>query len=500
MNLTSRFVSLALLGSSLAGCAVGPDYEAPKTQTPASWQAAHAGSGQLHPAEGSTRLGEDWWSLFNDPVLNNLQRRADKASPDLNTAVLRFAQSRMQRQMVAAQRGVDVNASAAVNRQRLSENGSNALMIQRIAPTGDSDQIAKVLAEPFTLYQAGFDASWEPDLWGRIRRSIEAADASVAAQQAMFEETRLGVSAELARSYFELRGVQQQIAVARQDIAATEESMQLIQVRADGGLVDDFDVERQRGQLAELRASLPQLQASESAAINQIGVLIGAEPGSLRDDLMPVEQAEPQTPDLSLGLPSEVARRRPDIRAAEAQLHAATANIGVAVADLYPTIRLGANFGYESVEDSQFGDWGSRTWAVGPSLSLPIFDNGRRRSQINLRKLEQQEAAVSYQQTVLKAWQEVDDALTHYGAERQRNQRLQEKLRSSDIAYGMAKARYAGGMTDFLVELDAQRAYLQSRRDVVDSNTQLRLTLIALCKALGGGTPAPAAEVSLSGR
>lgn len=496
MNRTSRLVSLALLGTGLAGCAVGPNYEAPQTQAPASWQAAHSGDTQLHPSEGSTRLGADWWTLFNDPVLNNLQRRADKASPDLNSAVLRFAQSRMQRQMVAAQRGVDVNASGGVTRQRMSENGANALMIQRIAPGASSDEISKVLAQPFTLYQAGFDASWEPDLWGRIRRSVEAADASVAAQQAMLEETRLGVSAELARAYFELRGVQQQIAVANQDIVATEESLQLIQVRADGGLVDDFDVERQRGQLADLRSSLPQLHASESAAINQIGVLIGAEPGSLRDDLKPVAQAAPQTPDLSLGLPSEVARRRPDIRAAEAQLHAATANIGVAVADLYPSIRLGASFGYESADDGKFSDWGSRTWNVGPSLSLPIFDNGRRRSQINLRKLEEQEAAVSYQQTVLKAWQEVDDALSHYGAERQRNQRLQEKLHSSDVAYGMAKARYAGGMTDFLVELDAQRAYLQSRRDVVDSDTQLRLTLIALCKALGGGTPAPEASAS----
>ena len=299
--MTLKLTPLAFALLALAGCAVGPDYKTPKPQAPASWQAAHSGDAQLHPAEGGMRLTEDWWTLFNDPVLNNLQRRADKASPDLNSAMLRFAQSRMQRQMVAAQRGVDVNASGGVTRQRMSENGANALMIQRIAPGANSEQISKVLAEPFTLYQAGFDASWEPDLWGRIRRSIEAADASVAAQQAMLEETRLGVSAELARAYFELRGVQQQIAVATQDIVATEQSLQLIQVRADGGLVDDFDVERQRGQLAELRSSLPQLHASESAAINQIGVLIGAEPGSLRDDLKPVVQSAPQTPDLSLG-------------------------------------------------------------------------------------------------------------------------------------------------------------------------------------------------------
>lgn len=489
MKRTLTPIALTLL--ALGGCAVGPDYDAPDTRAPADWQAAHSGSAALRATDGGVQLKEDWWTLFNDPVLNNLQRRAEKASPDLNTAVLRFAQSRMQRQMVAAQRGVDVNATAGVNRQRMSENGANALMIQRIAPSGDSKEISKILAEPFTLYQAGFDASWEPDLWGRIRRSIEAADASVAAQAALLEETRLGVSAELARAYFELRGVQQQIDVTRQDITATEESLELIQVRADGGLVDDFDVERQRGQLADLRSRLPQLLASETEAINQIGVLIGAAPGSLQADLNAIEQPRSDTPDLSLGLPSELARRRPDIRAAEAQLHAATANIGVAVADLYPAIRLGATFGYESTIDGRFSDWGSRTWSVGPSLSLPIFDNGRRRSTINLRKLEQQEAAVNYQQTVLKAWQDVDDSLSHYGAERQRNRQLQEKLRSSDQAYAMSKARYAGGLTDFLVELDAQRAYLQSRRDLVDSDTQLRLYLVALCKALGGGTPTP---------
>lgn len=218
-------------------------------------------------------------------------------------------------------------------------------------------------------------------------------------------------------------------------------------------------------------------------------MLLGAQPGELQGLLAAPAGAPGALPDLSPGVPSEVARRRPDIRAAEAQLHAATANIGVAVAELYPSVRLGASFGYSSFESGQTSAWGSRQWAVGPSLSLPIFDNGRRRSQVTLRKLEQQEAAVAYQQTVLKAWQEVDDALAGYAAERQRNAQLQARLGSAGQAYDMAKARYAGGLTDFLVELDAQRNYLQARRDLVDSDGQLRLELVALYKAVGGGTP-----------
>ena len=478
-----------LLAAALAGCTLGPDFRAPSPVAPPSWAAAHSGAAEIGPGAGPTRLAADWWTLFGDPTLDRLQARAAEASPDLQSAALRFAQSRMQRQMVVAQRGVAVDGSAAVNRQRLSESGANALMIQRIAPDGDSGRISKLLAEPFTLYQAGFDASWEADLWGRVRRSVEAADAGVAAQRALLDEARLSVAAELTRSYFELRGVQEQIRVTRQDLAATEESLQLIQARADGGLVDDLDVERQRGQLAELRARLLELLASETAAINRVAVLVGSLPGSLQTELGNPGEQRPSTPDLSLGLPAELARRRPDIRAAEARLHAATASIGIAVAELYPTVRLGARFGYESFDEGKFGDWGSRQWAVGPSLSVPLFDSGRRRAQIELRRLEQQEAAVAYQQTVLRAWQEVDDALTRYQAERARNRQLEEKLRSSQQAYAMAQARYAGGLTDFLVELDAQRGYLQARRDLVDSDTRLRLYLIVICKALGGGAP-----------
>lgn len=478
---------------ALAACsAVGPDYHATQVQAPASWAAQHSGTPQLLAGSGGAGqpLAAQWWTAFADPTLNALQRRADSASPDLRSAALRYAQARMQRQMVAAQRGVNVDATADIKRQRQSERGASAKMIDSIAPS-NSDELVKALAQPFTLYEAGFDASWEVDFWGRVRRSIEAADASVAQQRALFEQARLLLASEVARGYFEVRRVQQQIAVTEEDLRATEESMALVQARADGGLVDDFDLVRQRSQLEELRSRLPQLQAGETQALNQLSVLLGARPGELQGLLAaPAPAPAPAgLPDLSPGLPSQLARRRPDIQAAEAQLHAATASIGVAVAELYPSVRLGASFGYSSFEGGQVSAWGSRQWAVGPSLSLPLFDNGRRRAQVTLRKLQQQEAAVAYQQTVLKAWQEVDDALSGYGAERQRNQQLQARLRSAGQAYEMAKARYAGGLTDFLVELDAQRNWLQARRDLVDSDSQLRLALVALYKALGGGAP-----------
>ncbi|KAF1051480.1 MAG: Antibiotic efflux pump outer membrane protein ArpC [Stenotrophomonas maltophilia] len=479
----------ALCLALLAGCSVGPDYRAPQPVLPQGWQQAHAGDAALAAGAGhaGNEVPEQWWLAFHDPVLDYLQRRAIAASPDLKTAALHFAQARLQRQMTAAQRGVQVNASADAVRQRQSERGASAKMIDSFAP-GSDDELVKTLAQPFTLYEAGFDASWEVDVWGRIRRSVEAADASVAQQAALLQQTRLTVASELARGYFELRGVQRRIAVTRENLAATEESLQLVRVRADGGLVDDFDVVRQQTQLEELRAGLPQLLAQETALINQLGVLVGSAPSELNRALAPTDATPAALPDLTPGVPSEVARRRPDIRAAEARLHTATADIGVAVADLYPSIRLGAKFGYGSFESGELTSWGSRQWSAGPSLSLPVFDNGRRRSQVNLRKLEQQEAALAYQQTVLKAWQDVDDALSQYRAEGMRNQRLRERLASANQAYDMARARYAGGLTDFLVELDAQRTWLQARSDLVQSDAQLRENLVAVYKALGGGT------------
>lgn len=516
-------VSGALAATLLAGCAAGPDYQAPTPQTPASWQDwrsdRHAGdtaepagtAARAGPADaarptgttdtagssatpGTAPLPADWWTSFQDDTLNRLQARAAQASPDVRTAALRFAQSRMQRLTVAAQRGPTLDATGAATRQRQSEYSAGTRLADAVAPANRQELIS-VLSAPYTLYQGGFDASWELDLWGRVGRAIESADANVANAAALLDEVRLAVASELARDYFELRRVQQQRELLRQDVATARDSLSLLQARARGGLIDELDVSRQRSLLADLESRLPTLRAQEAALMNQIGLLVDLRPGELDDVLAATPSAGLSTlstlpahlPDLSLGLPSEVARRRPDIRSAEARLHAATADIGVAVADLYPRITLGATFGFESYEGARFGEWGTRTWSVGPSLSLPIFDQGRRRATVVLRQLAQQEAAVSYQQTVLKAWQDIDDALTAYDAERGRNARLRTREDASREAYDLARARYARGLTDFLVELDAQRTWIQARRDLSDSNHQLFLRLIAIYKAVGGG-------------
>ncbi|RTQ31690.1 efflux transporter outer membrane subunit [Variovorax gossypii] len=494
-------LSLAL---ALAGCAVGPDHQSPKTDAPADWSAWHGGSPALLGAErqnaAGTGIASGDWKAFGDPVLDRLEAMVLASNPDLQTAALRFAQSRVQRTTTAAQQGPQLNASAGVTRQRQSETGAATRMIDALGSSvSNRDQLIRTLSEPYNLYQAGFDASWEIDLWGRVRRAIEAADADAGASAALLRQARLSVQAELARNYFELRGTQRELRIARADNAAAAESLELVQARADGGLVTDLDPARQRALLAELRARIPALLQQEADAMNRITLLAGAAPGTLNAELADTAAGDaldtPTLPALALGQPGELARRRPDIAAAEAQLHAATARVGVAVADLYPRVTLGAGFGYESVGSERFGEWGSRQWHVGPSISLPIFDGGRRRGTVELRELQQQEAAVAFQQTVLKAWHEIDSALTAYAAERQRQAELAERERRSRDALVLASARYKGGLTDFGVELDARRTLLQARRDQAQSSSRLAVGLVAVYKALGGEAVAPEAQM-----
>lgn len=478
----------------LAGChAVGPDFSAPQTSAPDTWNDWRSADAALSSdlLYGNGEPEAESWRRFNDPVLDTLQQRARAASPDVRTAALRFAQSRVQRTTVAAQRGPRLDASGAATRQRQSEYSAGTRLVDAVAPN-NRDDLVSVLSDPFALYQAGFDASWEVDLWGRVRRSVEAADANVQEAGAGYDQMLLSVQSEIARQYFDLRSAQQLLALTQADIDASRTQLDLAQARADGGLVTGLDPATQRTQLADLQSRLPTLQASIGQRLNQIGLLTGDRPGDLNTLLAapagPVDpHALPATlPDLSLGLPGEVVRRRPDIRAAEARLHAATANIGVATADLYPRITLGANFGLESTKGGKFGEWGTRTWQIGPSLSLPIFDQGRRRSVITLRQLQQQESAVAFQQTVLKAWQEIDDALTHYAAERRKNAALRATLDAAEDAWTLARAQYAGGLITFLPQLDAERNVLQIRRALTDSNHQLFVAWVSVNKAVGG--------------
>jgi NodT family efflux transporter outer membrane factor (OMF) lipoprotein len=294
----------------------------------------------------------------------------------------------------------------------------------------------------------------------------------------------------VARRYLELTTVRRQLALLREDEAMLGDRLAILDARVRGGALDHLDLERQRGELAAVRAQAPPLLAQEAQAANGLTLLLGKRPGELAALLAAPRASTSQPasdglPDLALGVPSEFAARRPDIRASEARLRRATAGIGIARADLYPSIRLGARGGAESYLGGEFADWSSRTWSIGPSLDLPLFDGGRRRRVVAIRELEQQQAAIDFQRTVLRAWQEIDDALSAFEAERRQGRELAARVASARDALDLANARYDGGTADFTTVIDTQRAWIGARRDLAASEGRLWIAWVVVNKALG---------------
>ncbi|WP_028100913.1 efflux transporter outer membrane subunit [Pseudoduganella violaceinigra] len=480
-----KSLPMSLISLLLTACAVGPDFHEPEVQAPASYADWHGGAPALRETGLATGTAQSF-ARFDDPVLHDLQRQALAANFDVRSATLRFAQSRMARNVAASGQGPQLTTHAGANRQRQSESGAATRMVDAIAPP-NRDALIEKLSDPFSLYQAGFDASWELDLWGRVRRNVEAADAGMAEASSVLRDVQLAVQLEVARNYYEMRSAQQQQKLLLQEMDAANEMAALASARQRGGLASSLEVEQQQSALAELQGRLPAQLEFEAAAINRLTMLLAQPPGALQPRLAADGSAPSAArgPDLALGIPGEVMRHRPDIQAAEARLQAATARIGVAVADLYPRITLGLSLGLESVDAAKFGDWGSRQWSVGPSLQLPIFDNGRRRATVELRELEQQEAAIHFQKTVVKAWHEMDDALSAYAAERQRHDSLLARATSARTTLELATARARRGMSDQLPVLQAQRALLAIQREQAAGDTALALRQIGICKASG---------------
>jgi NodT family efflux transporter outer membrane factor (OMF) lipoprotein len=326
-------------------------------------------------------------------------------------------------------------------------------------------------------------------MWGRVRRSVESASATHEATEEDLHDAQLSLAAEVARDYVTLRGTQQQLDIAKADVAAAEDLLKLTENRAAGGIATQLEVSSQKARVSDARSRVPSLEQGVQQLKDALALLLASQPGALDQELAS-PQALPSLPaSVAVGVPAELARRRPDVRRAEARLHVATAEIGIAVADLYPRITLSGSFVTESLNVSDLTAWGSRQWSIGPRLYLPLFNGARLHSVIELRKLEQQEAAVNYQQTVLKSWHEVENSLASYSAELKRHQELTDMVAASRDAYDIAKIRYEHGQTNYLVPLDAQRTLLQAERALSDNETQARTQLIGLYKALGGSLP-----------
>lgn len=486
------------LGALLAGCSVGPNFMPPDPGLPQTSFLATAGH---EPTQRNTASSvalappdPDWWSIFHDRRLIELERRVADANLDVKTATLRLAESRFQRNVTAAAQFPALNGSTSYERQKPSENGLLGLFSQGFSGQSANGSygsgaggIPGSLISPFSLWQYGFDASWELDLWGKIRRQVEFADA----QAAVAAEQRRGVLvsslAELARDYMQLRGVQMQIKIANDNLVTSRQILDVTRTRAQRGLTTGLDVEDAAAQVEAVRAQLPDLERQQSEAINALSLLLGEAPGALAGELITPGAVPPTPPRLPVGIPSELARRRPDIRQAEAQLHAATADVGVAVGDFYPSVQLNGSVGFQALDLKNLWKGTSLQYALGPNVTLPIFEGGRLKATLAMRTAQQQEAAVAYHETVLKAWHDVVNALVAYRTERERHLRLKAQAAHARAALDLGRARYNDGVAQFITVLDAERTLLQAEQQAATSETTVAVDLVALYKALGGG-------------
>jgi len=511
---TARAGSAALLAVALlGGCTVGPDWKGAKLWSPGTWFAGHP---QM-PAPSRpvvAPIDPNWWNILHDPELTALENRVAAQNLSVRLATIRLAESRSQRRITGADQFPTLQADGSYTGEKISSKGvigalggsgggstfgslgSSANGLGGRSGAIPSNITGATSIPSFSLWQYGFDASWELDLWGRVRREVESADASVEASADARRDSLLSVVAEVARDYVQLRGTQEQLRIANENIRTAKESLDLTQARFRGGLTTELDVANAAAQLASNQATVPQLEQSESEQINALSFLLGEGPQALRAELITPQAVPPVPPAVPVGLPSELARRRPDIREAEDQLHAATADIGVAVADFYPKITLDGSVGLQALRFKDLGNWGAHQYGIGPSISLPIFEGGRLRATLELRKTQQQEAAITYQQTVLQAWHDVDNAMTAYAAEQRRRDALTVSVEQNQKALGLARDRYRQGVEDFLNVLETERSLLAAQLDLAQSTTTVSGNLVQLYKALGGGweTTFPVAE------
>jgi len=454
----------------LAGCAVGPDFKPPETAVPDQWV------GPLPPPATSAELDlARWWVVFGDPKLTSLVERAVESNLDLKLAEARVRQARAARGITISGLGPTLDASGSYRR-----SGTAA---------GSASQ-----------YQAGFDAAWELDLFGGTRRSIEAATANLEAAVDARLNALVTLTAEVAANYIDLRGFQEQIAIAQRNLKSQQHSADLTRQRFQGGLVSGLDVANAEAQVATTAAQIPLLEQSAQQTIYSLSLLLGREPGALLAELTPPTAIPTAPPAVPVGVPSELLRRRPDIRQAEALIHAATADIGVATADLFPSISLTGNLGTQGSKFNSLGNWSNRFWSIGPSVSWPVFASGRIRSNIEVQRALEEQSLIAYRTTVLTALQDVENALIASAKEQEHYQALTQAVTANRRAVDLATRLYTQGQTDFLNVLQAQGALYSSENALALSSRTLSTNLVALYKALGGGwTPDLPAEPQAKG-
>ncbi|MCC6951294.1 MAG: efflux transporter outer membrane subunit [Phycisphaerales bacterium] len=456
----------------LAGCTVGPEHSVPEMKGPEHFRGAGGGI-TSRPVEGGAAPGSlgAWWESMADPVLTSLVERALEGSLDRRVAIERVREARALRGVAAGAMSPEVAASASAVRSRGSQSVGS--------PVVDSDGT--------NLYRVGLDASWELDVFGGLRRGVQAADADLGAAVESERLVRVTLAAEVARTYCEYRGLQARAALARRTIESQRSTLDVAASRSKAGLWAEIEAEQARAQLATRESQLPPLLAAQQQASYRLAVLMGREPGALVEELAAEAEVPVPPSEVPVGLPADLLRRRPDIRRAERQLAAATARTGVATAELYPKFFLTGAAGLSSGEVASLPDSQSVAWSIGPTMRWKLFQGGRIRANIAAADARQRAAVLVFEQSWLTALEDVESTLTAFVQEQSRRERLTAAVEANRRAVDLADSRWKNGIGDFLTVLVNQRQLFDSEDQLVQSHTAVSTSLARLYKALGGG-------------
>ena len=461
---------LIALGALLAGCAVGPNYHRPQEAVDSRFVNAS------EPGLAAGDPEERYWTTFGDPLLTQLVEDSVMHNTDLQAATANLQAARAARRLTGYDQFPTVTANASY---------AKVLESSQELPGYTFNQ------REFDTAQAGFDGLWELDLFGRVRRNVEAARADVGASEATLRDARVAVIAELARDYFILRGLQDQLALTRRNADVQASTLKLTRVRLEAGRGNELDTSRAEAKYQTTLSTIPSLEATIATTIYRISVLTGRQPAALTAQLSAAAPM-PQLPAFSsIGTPERLLRRRPDVRVAERELAASTARVGVAMGDLFPKVTLVGEVGYSAASFSQFGQSQARFFQAGPSISWAAFDMGRVLARIGESRAQTDAALAHYQSAVLNALEDAEGSMITYGRSQASRQALQLAAAASDKAADLAEKRFEGGLIDFLEVLDAQRTALSAELTLSQSRTDTATSLIAIYKALGAGWAIP---------
>jgi NodT family efflux transporter outer membrane factor (OMF) lipoprotein len=465
VQLASTILSVLLI-TVVSGClSVGPDYVRPDTTVNKDWNTKLKSDSDKK--ETVTDNLAVWWNALGDPKLASLIERAEKDNLDLKKAQAKIREARARRGVAKAGFFPTLNATGSAKRSKGSEDSGGST-------TND-------------LYAAGFDASWELDIFGGVRRSVEATQANLEANREDLHDVLVSLLAEVATNYVDVRTYQARLAVAEANLKSQEETHQLTVWLYQAGLSDDLAVQQARYNLENTRSNIPTLRTGLEEAMNRIAVLLGEQPGKIHKELTK-RQHIPVTPlNIAVGVASDVLRRRPDIRKAERNLASQTATVGVAVADLYPKFTLSGSIGLEALSTGNLFLSGSRTYGFGPNITIPIFAGGSIRQNIEVQSALQEQYLIAYETTILNALEEVENALTAYAEEQHRKETLTDAATAAKQAAELAKNKYQSGLIAFSDVLDAERSLLSFEDELAKSEGTVTTNLISLYKALGGG-------------